>query len=1158
MYRIYTKKLGVPKRYIHNLFLIMRLTTIILIATMMQVSASGFAQRITLSEKKATLKDLFIEIRKQSNYDFLYTEELLQNAKAVNIKVNEVDLKEVLNQIFKDQPLTYTIDEKTVVIKEKEKYFFDSMVNTIAIDVRGRVVDEKGEPLPGASVKLKGTSSGVVTDINGQYTISVPDEKAVLVFSFIGFVTQEVVVNRQRQLIIVLKEDLAKINEVVVIGYGSVAKPDLTGSVGVVNVGDINKAPVSSFAEALAGRVAGVQVNANDGQPGGGINITIRGPGSLTQSTSPLYVIDGFPVENPNPATLNPEEIESMTILKDASSTAIYGSRGANGVILIETKRGKPGKPVVSLSSSVGFQATPKFMELMSPYEFIKYQMEQNPFISTTTAFFANGKTLEDYRDSTGVNFQDYLLRTGMVQVHDLALRGGNADTKYSISGSKYDQQGAIINTGLNRYSGRVTLDQIISKKIKAGITANYSGLTQFGQVINQGAVGNGNPSGIGNPTAFILSRAWMYRPISADPSDNLLTDLLDQDAVTTSDVRINPFIDMENQHQIVRTSLVEANSSVSYDITKNLTFKTTAGIRHEKYNNEYFFNSNTAQGGNNPGNPNGVNGSIRNILSSSFSNENMLNYRKTFNKVHHIAGLGLFSLNGLNTSVNGYGGRLLPNENLGIDGLEEGVAFNPLSSSSRNTMRSYATRWDYNYKSKYIITGTFRADGSSKFVNHWGYFPGAAVAWNMHKEEFFAKAFPAVSTSKLRMSYGSNGNNRIGDFDTYSRLLQTINGYSFNNGTPTGAIYALALGNPDLRWEKVNTMDLGYEIGVFKERVSLEVDLYRKTTENLLLNALLPPSTGFGSALKNIGKLRNDGMEFTLNTVNVSTRSFKWNSNFNISFNRNKILELTRGQKNLPSNAIYVSNFSRPLYLAEIGKPAGMMIGYIWEGNYQYADFDSPAPGVYILKPSVSSNGHPRNVIQPGDIKYRDLDGDGTMNNADVTFIGRGQPIHTGGFSNNLSYKGFDLNVFFQWSYGNDIYNANRLLLEGNSNGYALANQFASYANRWSPQNQTNLNYRTNGQGPIGFHSSRVVEDGSFLRLKTLALSYTVPAQFIKKAYLSNLSLNVAAQNLATWTKYSGMDPEVSVRNNVLTPGYDFSSYPKSPTLVFGLKAAF
>jgi len=1010
---------------------------------------------------------------------------------------------------------------------------------------------ESGQPLPGVTVRVKGSTRGTTTLANGKYSIQAVRHEN-LEFAFLGMETRELVVGNRSTIDVTLLTSSSSLSEVVVIGYGTVAKPDLTGSVGVVPMDDMMKAPVGTFAEALAGRVAGVKVNAADGQPGGGINIVIRGAGSLTQSTSPLYVIDGFPVEDPDPASINPEEIESMTILKDASSTAIYGSRAANGVILIQTKRGKVGKSTVNFSSSYGIQTVPKYVDVMSPYEFIKYQTELNPNTATTTAYFAGGKTLEDYRNVEGINFQDYVMQQGNVQNYNLALRGGTEQTKYSISGSLFDQTGSIINTGFNRYSGRVTLDQTISNKIKAGVTANYSGIKQNGQIINQGAVTQGNP------TAFALARAWLYRPITPNPNDNLLEDAVDDEALNASDFRVNPLIDLENQYSYNITNLIEGNGYVSYDINKDLILKSTAGIRHNKLTLERFYNSKTAQGGPSPNNVNGVNGSINNIFSNSFSNQTTLNYKKKFKKDHTITGLGLFAINSINSSSKGYGGRLLPNENLGMDGLDEGLAYNQSSSSSRNTMASYAGRLDYNYKSKYIVTGTFRADGSSKFINHWGYFPGAALAWNMHKEGFFAKIFPGISTSKLRTSYGSNGNNRVGDFDTYARLLQNINGYSFNNSTPIAANYVSAVGNPDLRWEKVNTIDLGYEIGNLKDRSTFELDLYRKTTEDLLLNAILPPSTGFTSAVKNIGKLRNDGLELTLNTVNVQSKNFMWESNFNISFNRNKVVELTRGQRSLNSNSEYVSQFNKPLYVAEVGKPAGMMIGFIWEGNYQYEDFDNPSPGVYILKPTIPTNGAVRNTILPGDIKYRDLNGDGIMNDADLTFIGRGQPIHTGGFSNNFTYKAFNLNLFFQWSYGNDIYNANRLILEGNSNGWANINQFASYSNRWSPTNPTNENYRTRGQGPIGFHSSRVVEDGSFLRMKTVSLNYNLPAKLIKTAYMSNLSVNVSAQNLITWTNYSGMDPEVSTRNNTLTPGFDYSSYPRSPTIAFGIKAGF
>jgi TonB-linked SusC/RagA family outer membrane protein len=655
-----------------------------------------------------------------------------------------------------------------------------------------------------------------------------------------------------------------------------------------------------------------------------------------------------------------------------------------------------------------------------------------------------------------------------------------------------------------------------------------------------------------------------MYRPVAANPDEDLLTAEGDEQLITTSDFRINPVIDLNNQYQHNITDIIKANGYVSFDITKDLTFKSTAGIMQIKKRNEQFYNSKTSQGSPlNPANKNGIWGYLGVTNSNSFSNENTLNYKKTFGGNHTLSGLLLFGVNSYKTFFTSFTGTQLPNEGQKMDGLDDAASatFNtPNIYNTVNTMASYAARIDYNYKSKYLITLNFRADGSSKFLNHWGYFPGGAIAWNMDQEEFFKNALPFISNSKLRISYGENGNNRVGDFDAYPQLKldNSGQGYSFNNEPPTPGAYLSTLGNPFLQWEKTKQTDIGYEFGILDNKIGLEVDLYRRETESLLLNADLPPSSGFGSAQENIGKLRNDGIEITLNTLNVTSGAFTWRSNFNISFNRNKILALTYGQPALSSNATYLSQFGQPLYLHEIGKPTGMMIGYVWEGNYQYEDFDNPAPGVYVLKNSVPTNGTTRNTIQPGDIKLRDLNGDGTVNASDMTIIGRGQPIHIGGFSNDFTYKGLSLNIFFQWAYGNNLYNANRLLLEGNSNGFHGINQYASYANRWTPENPTNENYRTRGQGFIGYFSSKNVEDGSYLRLKTVSLGYSLPDRFIKKLYLSELTVNVAAQNLLTWTNYRGLDPEVSTLNNVLQPGYDFSAYPQARTIVFGLRAAF
>lgn len=1013
-------------------------------------------------------------------------------------------------------------------------------------------------PLEGVTVQIGGRPATLTaTNAEGNYQLSGGSATDSVVFSHVGFEPVTIAVAGQSKIDVQLVPVNASLDQVVVIGYGSVRKLDLTGSVGTVNMEDMKKAPVPSFAQALAGRVAGVQVNSTDGQPGGGMNIMIRGAGSLTQSTTPLYVIDGFPIENLDPNTLNMEDIASVSILKDASSTSIYGSRGANGVVLIQTRRGKQGKPEVSIGGTMGYQLKPPLIPVMSPYEFVKYQMELNPNSFNTPAYTALGKTLDDYKNVQGINWQDQVLQTGVYRNYNLGIRGGSEQTKYSVSGSVFNQKGVIINTGMDRYTGRLSLDQVISEKFKVGTNVALTQTDVYGQQIR-------SIYGGGNATSPALIRAWMYRPVSAIEGEDLLSEDADQQSVNGSDFRINPVTDLQNQYQHTIRNQLQADAYVSYAITPKLIFKSAAGLMQSNVRNEQFYNSKTSQGSPlNPSNKNGVWGSMSNNNSNSFFNENTLNYKTLIGQDHSINGMVLFGVNQYKTMYASFTGIQLPNEVKRMDGLDEssgGTFTSPSIYNTINTMVSYAGRIDYNFRSKYLLTVNFRADGSSKFFQPWGYFPGGAIAWNMGQEDFFQKGLPFITNSKLRASYGQNGNNRVGDYDAYAKLSlnNTGQGYSFNNQAPIPAAYLSTLGNLLLQWEKTEQIDIGYEIGILDNRIGLEVDWYRRTASNLLLNTDLPQSSGFGSAQVNIGSLRNTGWEFTLNTTNIKRTDFNWTSSFNISFNKNKILSLAYGQSSLSRVPTYLSQFGQPLYLSEVGKPVGMMIGYIWDGNYQYEDFDNPAPGVYILKKTVSTNGTARNVVQPGDIKLRDLNGDGTVNAADMTIIGRGQPVHIGGFSNNLNYKGFSLNVFFQWSYGNDVYNANRLLLEGNSNGFANINQYASYANRWTPDNPTNENYRTRGQGFIGYFSSKNVEDGSYLRLKTVSLSYALPTRLIRKAYLRNLSVDLSAQNLVTWTKYSGLDPEVSTADNVLMPGYDFSAYPNVRTIVFGLKATF
>lgn len=1020
------------------------------------------------------------------------------------------------------------------------------------VQVKGIVLEQATmAPLPGAKVAVKGTKTITSTNGKGEFVIAAK-KTDILEISYMGMYMSTVAVENKTQFTVTLNANVAALDEIVVIGYGEVKRAELTGSVASVNMEDLSKAPVGSFTEALAGRVAGVQVSSNDGQPGAGPGIVIRGAGSLTQSSAPLYVVDGFPMEDFDAASVNPADIEAINILKDASATAIYGARAANGVVLIETKKGKAGRAIVSLNSSLGFQEITNKMEVLSPYEFVKYHAELKPQV-TQTRYFQDGKTLESYRNKEGINWQEQLFQEKPTLINNLAIRGGSAKTKYSLSGNLFKQDGIVINTGSQRYQGRVTLDQEINSKIKVGININRSYTEAFGV---QAAVGASS-----NSTNYLFYNGWGYRPVVGNEQYDLLNEDVDEENLNTNEIRINPVRTAENTYRKYTTKGSTTIAYVDYHILKDLKLRVTGNLNNRDQQNDLFYNSLTPQGSpRNPTNVRGVNGSTSFSSTDTWSNENLLTYSPSFSKVHKINIIGGFSSQATKRRLQGVAVQDIPNEELGLSGFDEGTPYSSPASSSMESLVSFFGRVRYNFKSKYSLEGTFRGDASSKFSdqNKWAYFPSGSFAWNMTAEPFM-KALPIVSNSKVRLSYGLTGNNRVGEFDYLPSLsFPVINSYSFNNGTPTKAVTPDNLGNYDLKWETTEQMDIGYDLGLFKERVQLTIDLYRKTTRDLLLNADLPLITGYTSALMNIGKLRNEGIEISLNTVNIKSKNFTWMSNFNISFNRNKVLKLVEGQKRLFSFVSFETQYNNsPLYIAQLDKPAAMFYGYIFDGVYQLEDFNSSDNGSYQLKPSITTNGNSRESIQPGDIKYRDLNDDGVVDAYDQTIIGRALPKHTGGFSNNFKYKNVSLNVFFQWSQGNDIFNANRLLLEGNGLLRTDLNQFASYADRWSIDNPTNRNYRANGQGPLGRYSTRTLEDGSYLRLKTVSLSFDLPKS-IRKDYFSRFQFTVAAQNLFTWTNYSGMDPEVSVRNTILTPGFDYSAYPNARTLVLGLNVSF
>lgn len=1015
--------------------------------------------------------------------------------------------------------------------------------------VEGIVTDRAdGLPLIGVSVMVKGNKGGATTNKDGKYAIQVPVKgSTTLVFTYIGYEQREINVGDKGILNLTLGEDSKVLNDVVVIGYGSVNKKDLTGAVGSVNMKDLQKAPVKSFDEALAGRVAGVQVASNDGQPGSSFNIVIRGQNSITQDNSPLYVVDGFPIETANNNAINPADIESIEVLKDASATAIYGARGANGVILITTKSGKIGAPVIAYTGTVGFQQNVKKMELMDPYEFVRLQEEIDP-VNTPLLYYVDGKTLDSYRGLKGTDWQNQIYRTAPSQEHNLSLTGGTDKTKYVISGSVFDQDGIIINSGFSRYQGRMSLTQELNAKLKVFGSFDYSNIKTSGTIPN---------AGTNSATNSLLYSVWGYRPTSGAAGGDLEDILFDPGVDGSNDYRVNPVISTKNELRNATTNNLRANAYAQYAFTKNLTLKISGGISNNLRRNDVFYNSQTYYGG--PRSLTGVNGSIIYNQNSSWLNENILTFAKRINKVHNVNVLGGITLQGDRFSRYGMSATQVPNETLGLDGLDEGIPQPVIAVSSNSKLLSFLGRVTYDYNSKYYLSASFRADGSSKFMagNRWSYFPSGSLAWRMSNEDFMKK-LTFVNDAKLRVGYGVTGNNRVGDFSYLSILGLPIGAsYGFNNTINPGAV-PLAFGNPDLKWESTSQADIGYDLSMFKDRIGLTVDVYRKTTYDLLLDADLPYTTGYVSAFKNIGEVRNQGLEFTLNTRNIDHKDFKWSSSFNISFNRSKVLALSEGQDFRTTSLAWENSYNGiPLYIAKVGQPIGQFYGYQFDGIYQFSDFNEGSPGVYTLKDNVPNNGNVRSTIKPGDVKYKDLDGNNVVDTKDQTVIGRGQPLHVGGLTNNFSYKNFDLSIFLQWSYGNDIYNANRMLFEGNMLDKTNLNQFANYADRWTPENPSNTLHRVKGQGPR-VYSSRVIEDGSFLRIKTVSLGYNFSQEVLKRLRLKSLRVAASGQNLYTFSNYSGMDPEVSVRNSALTPGFDYSAYPRARTIVFSINTSF
>lgn len=1014
--------------------------------------------------------------------------------------------------------------------------------------VSGVVLDGNSNPAVGAMVVAKSLNQGAAVDSQGHFSISVPVGTALEAVLF-GYKCDPYVVKGAADNVKFLLQDDSEVLDaaVVTIAYGSTLKKDLTGSVSAVDMSKVESIPAINIDQALQGRIAGVQMASVDGQPGSEMNVVIRGANSLTQDNSPLYVVDGFPMEDFQISSIAPQDIASISVLKDASSTSLYGSRGANGVVIIETKKGKVGRPTVTYNGNFSLQSTSKKMDLMDPYDYVVYQIERNPL--NEQRYLTNpGRTLDDYRTIGEVDWQGLLFRQAFMHQHNLSVNGGTSGTKYNFSGSYANQDGVVINSGYRKYNARMSFIQDFSKSVKLTLNASYAADRVHG-LISSEALSSSNSF-----ATYLMYRTWGSRPfyISDDAS---VDDLFDEDSGTYS--IMNPYISTMNEHREKKNQTMNLNGRLDIKFLKYLTLKVSGGYNFRESTNETFNNSLTYGGYTSTFNTRGINGNWSYWKRSTWVNENTLMFWRRFNSSHRLDATAGVSLQGNKTDSYGFSTEMIPIESLGMSGLDNGLPYASSSKITESTMLSFFGRVNYDFKSKYYITAAVRADGSSRFSegHRWGYFPSVALAWRLSNEKFMRGA-RWISDAKLRASYGVTGNNRVGDFDTYAAM--NVSGYyAFTDGNPSPATVPNNLGNENLTWETTRSLDVGLDLSLFRERVNLVVDYYIKNTDDLLMKANLPYSSGYTGVYKNVGDVQNKGLEITLSTVNVSSRNFTWTSDFNISFNRDKVLNLSEGQPSMLSKVsltyTYNSTYS---YISQVGGPIASFYGLEWDGVYKYDDFDIVGDK-YVLKSNVPSNGAERSTIKPGDIKYVDQNGDLVVDDRDNIVIGRCNPFCTGGFNNTFTYRNFTLSVFLQWSCGNDILNANRLYFMGNASNQNI-NQFRAYNDHWSENNPDCNIPGVLGQGPQGIYSSYLIEDGSFLRLKSLQIGYNFPKQLIQRIRMKELGITLSAQNVFTWTKYSGLDPEVSVRHSTLTPGYDFSAYPRNRVFTLGVKVGF
>jgi TonB-linked SusC/RagA family outer membrane protein len=1132
-------------------------------------SQSVYKQKIQLDNSMISIRELFKTIEKQTDYLFFYVN---ADISGINVQppVNKT-VGETLDAALKATNLSYTVHDRNITISKKKEQ--PQQKSSVTTNISGVVKSSDNNPIIGSTVAVKNSSIGTITDIEGKFSLNVPSN-AVLIISFLGYETQEVEVNNKTIFQIVLKEKDYKLDEVVVIGYGTVKRRDITGSVASVQGDVIQSIPVANVQEAITGKLSGVQVVTTEGSPDAEVKIRIRGGGSITGDNTPLYIVDGFPVSSIS--DISPADIESIDVLKDASSTAIYGSRGANGVILVTTKEGKSGKVKVSYNTYFGVKKLRKKLNVLSIPDYLNWQYELTSLKNSTDKteyekYFGMYEDRDLFDGLVGNDWQDLIYgRTGHVWNNSLSINGGTDKLRYAFNLSRVDDKAIMVGSDFTRNNFSLKLSNKASSKIDINLNVRYSDSKVNGSGMNET-----NPR---SPQDARLKHAIIYTQI---PLKQIGSNELDEEELAS--MLVNPFIAITDNERNYSKNGLNIAGGISWKIIPDLVLKSDVGVDINNSRDNRFYGLSTYYAKNEPANENKNKPAI--IITQNnrktLRNTNTLNYNfeKILNSKDHRLNLLLGhemlkteSSNFKNT-VHGFPVTFISEDafNLTTQGIPYSIDYylNP-----DDLLLSFFSRANYNFKEKYLLTATFRADASGKFsaANAWGYFPSVAGAWRMSGENFMSQTKDWLSDLKIRVSYGMAGNNNIPNGQIEQLFVSNTTNYIYY--TTNFLAPAKTMANPNLKWETTHTRNVGLDFALFNSKLNGSFEFYLNNTTDLLIRFPVG-GTGYDNQYRNMGETENKGYEVQLSYAAINTKDVGLNFSFNIGFNKNRIKSLGM-MDNFGASSDWTSNLGVDYWVA-VGGSVGEMYGYVSDGRYELSDFEGydVATKKWILREGVVSSIKITDaLLRPGTMKLKDLTDDGEVTDLDRTVIGNSNPIHTGGFTINARLHNFDLSALFNWSYGNDIYNANKIQFTTTSY-YSYRNMLDDMkaGSRWTnltPEGAISndmavlaeLNSNTTLWSPYQKNyvfSDWAVEDGSFLRLNTLTLGYTFSKNTIKMLKVNQLRLYAACYNVFMLTNYSGFDPEVSTRRSTpMTPGVDYSAYPRSRQFLMGLNLNF